>query len=65
LNIRDFSEVRSIYSVKPTDANHAAANDAYRQNREQKNGIAVKDNKIGNHLLLTSLPTFDPSKEKR
>ncbi len=46
LNIRDFPEVRSIYSVKPTDANHAAANDAYRQNREQKNGIPGKNRRF-------------------
>lgn len=46
LNIRDFSDVKSIYSVKPTDANHAAANDAYRQNREQKNGVPGKNRRF-------------------
>jgi class 3 adenylate cyclase len=42
LNIRDFPEVRSIYCVKPTDANHAAVNAAYRRNREDKHGVKGK-----------------------
>ena len=42
LNIRDFPEIRSIYCIKPTDANHAAVNAAYRRNREDEHGVKGK-----------------------